>query len=55
MALIANRYWILLALFAAAAVSYSVGFIAGFGLFVAVGVVFELAFWHQLIKRKRRP
>jgi hypothetical protein len=24
-------------------------------LFIAVGVVFELAFWHQLIRRKRRP
>jgi uncharacterized membrane protein YccF (DUF307 family) len=54
MALVANRYWILLALFAAATVSYSLGFMAGFGLFIAVGVVFELAFWHQLIKRIRR-
>ena len=55
MALIANRYWILLALFAAATVSYSVGFIVGFGLLIGVGLVFELAFWHQLIKRRRRP
>ena len=55
MALIASRYWILLALFAAATISYSVGFIVGFGLFIAAGVVFELAFWYQLIKRKRRP
>jgi hypothetical protein len=55
MALIANRHWILLALLAAATVSYGVGFIVGFGLFIAVGVAFELAFWHQLIKRRRRP
>ncbi len=55
MALIANRYWILLVLFAAATVSYSLGFIVGFGLFIAAGLVFELAFWHQLIKQKRRP
>lgn len=54
MALTANRYWILLALFAAATVSYSVGFMVGLGLFIAVGVVFELAFWYQLINRKRR-
>ena len=55
MAVMANRHWILLALFAAATVSYSVGFIVGFGLFIGAGAVFELAFWHQLIKRKRRP
>lgn len=54
MALIANRYWILLALFAAATISYGLGFMAGFGLLIAVGVVFEVAFWHQLIKRRRR-
>ena len=54
MALIANRYWILLALLAAATVSYSLGFMAGVGLFIAVGMVFELAFWYQLIKRTRR-
>jgi hypothetical protein len=54
MALIANRYWILLALFAGATVSYSIGFMVGVGLFIAAGLVFELAFWHQLIRRSRR-
>lgn len=44
----------LLALLAGAALSYSVGFIAGLGLFLAAGVLLELAFWYQLFKRKRR-
>ena len=38
MAILANRYWILLALVAAAVVSYSVGAMVGLGLFVAAGV-----------------
>jgi hypothetical protein len=54
MAFLANRYWILLALVAAAAVSYSLGFMVGLGLFVAAGVIFELAIWFQLFRRKRR-
>ena len=54
MALIANRYWVLLALFAAAAVSYSLGFMVGLGLFIALGLVFELAFWYRLIKQQDR-
>ncbi len=54
MAIVANRYWILLALGAGAVVSYGVGSMAGFGLFLAAGVVFELALWHQLFKRRRR-
>ena len=54
MAIIANRYWILLALAAAAVASYSVGFLVGFWALIAAGVVFELAFWHQLVKRWRR-
>jgi hypothetical protein len=53
-AIIANRYWTLLALLAAAAVMYSLGFIVGFWLFIAAGVVFDLAFWHRLFKRTRR-
>ena len=52
MAIVANRYWLLLALVAAAVVCYGVGFTAGFGLFLAAGVIFELAFWYQLIKRR---
>lgn len=54
MAILANRYWILLALVVAAVVSYSVGFMAGLGLFVAAGVIFELAFWVGLFKHNRR-
>ena len=54
MAIVANRYWLLLALVAGAVVSYGVGFMAGFGFFLAAGVIFELAFWHQLLKRRRR-
>jgi hypothetical protein len=49
MAIVANRHWILLALLAAAVVSYGVGSIAGLGLFVAAGVV-----WFEVIKRRRR-
>jgi hypothetical protein len=54
MAIVANRYWTLLALVTGAVVCYAVGSMAGFGLFLAGGAVLELAFWHQLIKRKRR-
>jgi hypothetical protein len=54
MAILANHYWILLALMAAAVVSYSVGFMVGLGLVVAAGVVFELAFWFELFRRRRR-
>jgi hypothetical protein len=54
MAIVANRYWILLALISAAVVSYSVGFMAGVGLFVAAGALFELAFWVALFRRRRR-
>jgi hypothetical protein len=54
MAIVANRYWILLALLAAAAVSYGVGFMVGLGLFIAAGVIFELAFWVGLFTRRPR-
>jgi hypothetical protein len=54
MAMASTRYWILLALFAGAVVSYGVGSMAGFGLFLVAGVVFELAFWYELFKRRRR-
>ena len=52
-AIVANRYWILLALAAAAIVSYGVGFTPGLGLFIAAGAIFELAFWLQLFRRRR--
>jgi hypothetical protein len=54
MAILANRYWILLALVSAAAVSYSVGFMVGLWLFVVAGGLFELAFWFELFRRTRR-
>lgn len=54
MAIVANRYWLLLALLAGAVVSYSVGFMAGLGLFLAAGVFLELAFWFAVLKGKRR-
>jgi hypothetical protein len=54
MAIVANHSWMLLTLLAGAVVSYSVGFMAGLGFFLAAGVLLELAFWYQLFKRKRR-
>jgi hypothetical protein len=54
MAIVANRFWVLLALLVGALVSYSVGLMAGVGLFLAAGMLFELAFWYQLVRRKRR-
>ena len=55
MAITANRYLTLFLLFAASAISYSVGFIIGFWLFIVVGVIFELVFWVELFTGKRRP
>jgi hypothetical protein len=54
MAILANRYWVLLALVAAAVVSYSVGFILGLWFFVAAAGIFELAVWFDLFRRTRR-
>jgi hypothetical protein len=54
MAISANRYLTLFLLFVAASISYAVGFIIGFWLFIAVGVVFELLFWLELLAGKRR-
>ena len=54
MAVLASRYWILLALISAAVVCYSVGFTVGLGLLVAAGLIFELAFWFELIRRRHR-
>jgi hypothetical protein len=54
MAITANRYLTLLLLFGVAGISYAVGFIVGFWLFIAVGVIFELAFWFELLTGKRR-
>jgi hypothetical protein len=54
MSINANRYLTLLFLFAAAAISYAVGFAVGFWVLIVVGAGFELAFWFQLILRSRR-
>jgi len=54
MAINANRYLTLFLLFAAAAISYAVGFSVGFWVLIVVGGAFELAFWFQLILRNRR-
>jgi hypothetical protein len=54
MAIVANRYWVLLPLLAAAVVSYGLGFMLGAAFFVAAGMCLELAFWFALIRRIRR-
>jgi hypothetical protein len=54
MAISANRYLTLFLLFVAASISYAIGFIIGFWLFIAVGVVLELAFWLELLTGRRR-
>jgi hypothetical protein len=54
MAIVANRYWALLLLLAGAVVCYTAGFMAGFWLLIVVGAILELAFWSELIRRKRR-
>lgn len=54
LAISANRYLILLLLFMAACASYAVGFSAGVGLFIGIGIVFEGIFWIELFARRRR-
>jgi general stress protein CsbA len=54
MAITANRYLALLLLFIAAAISYAVGFMAGFWLLIVIGAVFELMLWGKLIFGRRR-
>lgn len=44
--------WLVLTLLIVAAVAcYSVGFTPGMGLFLILGVVFELSFWLKLFRR----
>ena len=51
-----SRYLALMLLLIAATVSYAVGSIAGFWMFILVGAVFEVAFWVKLFfGRHRRP
>ena len=54
MAITANRNLILLLLLAGAAASYAIGFTIGVWLLIAVGAVFELAFWFKLFVCPRR-
>ncbi len=54
MAIMANRYLILLLLFAAATVCYVVGVKIGFWLLIGVGAIFEIAFWYEWLFRRRR-
>jgi hypothetical protein len=48
------RYPALLLLFLAAIISYAVGFIVGFWLFIAVGAILETVFWIRLLGEIRR-
>jgi len=54
MAIMANRYRVILMLLVAAAISYAIGFMLGFWLLVLLGAAFEMAFWFQLLFRRRR-
>ena len=54
MAVSVNRYLTLFLLLLAATACYAIGFIAGFWLLIAVGVVFELTFWVKLLFELRR-
>jgi len=54
MAVMANRYRVILMLLVAAAISYAVGFTLGFWLLILIGAAFELAFWFELLFGKRR-
>ena len=54
MAIMANRYRVILLLFLAAAISYAVGFTVGFWLLIAIGAAFELAFWFELFSGRHR-
>lgn len=53
MAITANRNLILLLLVAGAATSYAIGFTIGVWLLVAIGAIFELAFWFKLFIHPR--
>ena len=40
-------------LFGAAAVCYTIGFTPGFGVFLALGLLFELGFWFKVFERDK--
>ena len=45
--------WLVLTvLLVAALLSYAIGFMPGFGVFIILGVVFELGFWIGLFNRQ---
>jgi hypothetical protein len=54
MAITVNRNLALLLLLSATAISYAIGFMAGFWLLIVIGAVFELMFWGKLIFGRRR-
>lgn len=54
MAITTNHYLTLIVLFIAASISYAAGFWGGVALFIAIGMVLELAFWTNLIFFKKR-
>ncbi len=49
------KHWVLLvALLIGAVISYAMGFEAGVIILIALGVVFELAFWFLALRGPRR-
>lgn len=48
------RWLVLTLLFGAAALSYLAGFMAGFGLFLILGLLFEIGFWVNLFRRTKK-
>lgn len=47
------RWLVLSILIALAVLCYAIGFNPGAGIFLLVGVGFELAFWFKLLRRDR--
>jgi hypothetical protein len=54
MAITANHYLTLILLFTAAVISYIVGFTVGVWVLIAVGAVFEIVFWIEILFWRRR-
>jgi len=47
--------WLILTLLLIATVAcYFVGFMIGVGVFLAIGIIFELVFWLKLFKRNKK-
>ena len=47
---IKHRWLVTVGFLALACACYFIGSVAGFGLFLVLGVIFELAFWFKLFK-----